>query len=99
LDFRFDDRVFAHIDVIVEIFLFYIYFVVEDFEEQDLRCVLGEAQDFQAFVECAHFQLRLVVLDDSYSDLEKVNLAFQQKVVPNPIQELLTISKAVSEPR
>lgn len=97
LHFGFDDGVLPDLDVAAEVLLAHVYAVLQDVEEQCGRGGLGETQDFEALMKCAHFKFYFVVLDDGDAHFEQVVLALQQEVVPDPKDKLLIILEAVDE--
>ena len=50
-------------------------------------------------MERAHFQFYIVVLDNGYSYFEKIELAVEQKVIPNSQAELGVCAEAIVENR
>ena len=46
-------------------------------------------------MESTHFQLDLVILDNRDPNLEQIYFPLQQKIIPNPKQELLIIIETI----
>lgn len=76
-------------DVLVIVFGLDVDVFVQDLKKQKWRflCV-GKLEQFQSLVKRAHLQLDLEVLDKGNSHFEQVDLAFQQKPVPDPEQKV-----------